>query len=158
MQMLESENTVSEIFESYSGDVFRYSLSLLKNSDDARDAVQEIFIKFIQTRSSFRGDCSIKSWLLILTRNHCFKQLNSKKAVIQSIDENLQGGYESNIETKISLNDALEKIGNEEFELIYLREYAGHSYQEIAEILNISIDNVKVKLFRVREQLRKHLR
>lgn len=156
--MLDKETAVAEIFETYSGEIFKYSMSLLKNSQDAQDAVQEVFVKFIQNRHSFRGDCSIKTWLLIITRNYCYQQLGGRDKSNQSIDENLLKVYDSNIDIKISLNDALEKIGKEDFEIIYLRAYAGHSYQEIAEILNISIDNVKVKLFRVREQLRKHLR
>jgi RNA polymerase sigma factor (sigma-70 family) len=156
--MLGNEKAVAEIFETYSGEIFKYSMSLLKNSQDAQDAVQEVFVKFIQSRHSFRGDCSIKTWLLIITRNYCYKQLGGKDKSNIPLDENLFKAYDPNIDIKISLNDALEKIGKEEFELIYLREYAGHSYLEIAQILNISVDNVKVKLFRVREQLRKYLR
>ena len=156
--MLEKETAVAEIFETYSGEIFKYSMSLLKNSQDAQDAVQEVFVKFIQNRHSFRGDCSVKTWLLIITRNYCYKQLSGRHKTNLSLDENLLRVYDPNIDIKISLSDALEKIGKEEFELIYLREYAGHSYQEIAQILDISIDNVKVKLFRVREQLRKYLK
>lgn len=156
--MLGKETAVDEIFETYSGEIFKYSMSLLKNNQDAQDAVQEVFAKFIQNRHSFRGDCSIKTWLLIITRNYCLKQLKGKDKTNLAINENLLKAYDPNIDIKISLNDALEKIGKDEFELIYLREYAGHSYQEIAQILNISVDNVKVKLFRVREQLRKYLK
>ena len=54
--------------------------------------------------------------------------------------------------------DAVKKLNKEEYELIYLREFACHSYLEISEILGISVDNVKVKLFRVRDQLRKYMK
>jgi len=156
--MLIDEKTVTEIFEDYSGDIFKYSLSLLKNNEDAKDAVQEVFVQFIKNKHSFRGECSIKTWLLVITRNYCYKRLGGKERNSLSIDDNCCKTYDPNLDMRISLKDALEKMGKEEFELIYLREYAGHSYQEIAHILNISIDNVKVRLFRVREQLRKILR
>jgi len=155
---VKEEKLFKELFSSYSDDILNYSMSLLKDSDDAKDAVQEVFIRFINSQSSFRGDCSYKTWLLVITRNYCYKKLNGKTNQPVLIDENFPHTYEPKLEEKITLNDALKKLKHEEFELIYLREYACHSYQEIAEILGISVDNVKVKLFRVREQLRKYLK
>ncbi len=155
---MKEEKTVKELFSSYSDDILNYSMSLLKDSDDAKDAVQEVFIRFINSQSSFRGDCSYKTWLLVITRNYCYKKLNGKANQPVLIDENFQRTYEPKLEEKITLNDALKKLNSEEFELVYLREYACHSYHEIAEILGITVDNVKVKLFRVREHLRKYLK
>ena len=72
---------------------------------------------------------------------------NSKQP--SRIDENTIKIYDPSFEDNISLNEAISKLDPEEFEIIYLREYACHSYKEMAEILGISVDNVKVKLFRV---------
>lgn len=154
----EEEKTVKELFSSYSNDILNYSMSLLKDYDDAKDALQEVFIKYINSKDSFRGECSYKTWLLTITRNYCFKKLNGKANKPIPLDENSLRTYEPKYEDKISLNDAMSRLSHEEYELIYLREYACHSYQEMAEILGISIDNVKVKLFRVRQQLRKYLK
>jgi RNA polymerase sigma-70 factor (ECF subfamily) len=151
-------NNVKELFEDYSDDILNYSLSLLKNYDDAKDAVQEVFIRFIKSQDSFRGECSYKTWLLTITRNYCFGKMNGKGRQPERIDDNFIKIYEPDIDGIISLKDALDKLNEEDTELIYLREYAGHSYREIAEILDISVDNVKVKLFRVREHLRKYLK
>jgi RNA polymerase sigma factor (sigma-70 family) len=155
--MLNKENNVKELFEKYSNDILHYSMSLLKDTDDAKDALQEVFVKFINSYDSFRGECSYKTWLLIITRNYCFQKLNGKAGKPVSIEENLSESYEPNLEEKITLDNAIKKLSSEEYELIYLREYACHSYKEMAEILGITIDNVKVKLFRVREHLRKYL-
>ncbi|PKL82532.1 MAG: hypothetical protein CVV24_09670 [Ignavibacteriae bacterium HGW-Ignavibacteriae-3] len=156
--MINKDKTVSELFKSYSNDVLNYSMSILKDYDEAQDAVQEVFVRYIKNEDTFRGDCTHKTWLLTITRNYCFKKLNGRAKLTETIDENFIETHGPNIETKISLNDALEKLTTEEFEIIYLREYACHSYQEMAEILGISIDNVKVKLFRVRGRLRKYLK
>jgi RNA polymerase sigma-70 factor, ECF subfamily len=156
--MLEKKKPVKELFESYSNDILLYSLSILKDYDDAKDAVQDVFAQFLKTEDAFRGDCSYKTWLLTITRNYCYKKLNNKSTQMQKIDENSSVTYEMNIETSISLNDALSGLSDDEYEIIYLREYAGYSYQEIAGILQISIDNVKIKLFRVRQKLRKYLK
>ena len=58
----------------------------------------------------------------------------------------------------ISLKDALIKLPEEYNELIYLREYEGYSYNEIAGITKLSLENVKIKLFRARQELRKILK
>lgn len=156
--MQKEVKTVTELFNSYSNDILNYSLSLLKNYDDAKDALQDVFVKFINNQNSFRGECSYKTWLLTITRNYCYDRLDGKAKQPERIDENFLKVYEPRLDDIISLNDALSKLSQEEFELIYLREYACHSYQEMAEILGISIDNVKVKLFRVRQLLRKYLK
>ena len=58
----------------------------------------------------------------------------------------------------ISLKDALMNLPEEYNELIYLREYEGFSYMEIARITKLSPENVKIKLFRARQELRKILK
>lgn len=150
--------TVGQLYKDYSNDVLNYSMSILKNYDDAKDTLHEVFEKYIKTENSFKGNCSYKTWLLVITRNHCFQKLKGKGVFTVSIDESNLKLFDPKIDDKITLNDAIKSLSKEEFELIYLREYACHSYSEMAEILGISIDNVKVKLFRVREQLRKYLK
>jgi len=146
-----------ELFDSYSDDIFNYALSLLKNYDDAKDAVQDVFVKFMSTQESFRGDCSYKTWLLVLTRNYCY-QKNSRIKQSLRLENNSKINYENDLDARITLNDAIARLNKEESEIIYLREFAGHSYKEMAAILDTSIDNIKVKLFRVRRQLRKYLK
>jgi RNA polymerase sigma-70 factor (ECF subfamily) len=132
-------------------------MSILKNYDEAKDAVQEVFVRYIKNEDSFRGECTYKTWLLTITRNYCLKKLNGRASRTETIDENIIVSSEPSIETKISLNDALAKLSKEEYELIYLRDFECHTYQEMALILGITIDNVKVKLFRVRKHLKKYL-
>jgi RNA polymerase sigma-70 factor, ECF subfamily len=156
--IFEKKRSAKELFQTYSGDVFNYSLSILKDYDDAKDAVQEVFIRFIKSEETFRGECSYKTWLLTITRNYCYRKSEGKSNQLQKIDGALPNAYEMNIDSSISLNDALAELSKDEYEIFYLREYAGYSYLEIAEILKISVDNVKVKLYRVRQRLRKYLK
>lgn len=155
--MINKDKTVTELFNLYSNDVLNYSMSILKDYDEAKDAVQEVFVRYIKNEDSFRGDCSYKTWLLTITRNYCFKKLNGRVNHTETIDENFFETHEPSIETKITLNDAMAKLSTEEYELIYLRDYECHTYQEMAVILGITVDNVKVKLFRVRKHLKKYL-
>lgn len=142
----------------HSKDVYRYAYSLLKNNEDAEDIVQDVFINYFEKSDSYRGDCSIKTWLLVLTRNQCYNVIKSRKIRQSESIEDINLGSDINyVEDKLNIEDALKILNGEENELIFLREYSGFSYKEIAQILNISIDNVKVRLFRAKQKLRKAL-
>lgn len=143
----------------YYPDVFRYAYSILGNSEEASDAAQEVFLKLVLHRDSFRQECSLKSWLLILTRNYCYNRRQQKDYNAASPEETaLVGNPESDLAQKLTLEAALKQLAPEANELLYLREVLGHSYQEIASITSQSLENVKIKLFRTRQQLRKLLR
>ena len=148
-----------ELYERYSKDIFRYSFSILKNNEEAEDAVQEVFVKYAESESSFKGECSYKTWLLIITRNYCFSRMRNKNFNNKDVDNrDFEQGFDPDYESQISLRDALMKLSEEHNELIYLKEYEGFSYKEIAEITKLSLENVKIKLFRARQELRKILK
>jgi len=161
MQILKEKNkilTLSELYEKYSKDIFKYSFSILKNINDANDAVQEVFLKYAQNESSFKGNCSYKTWLLVLTRNYCYNEIKSKNFNNKNIEDYiLNKHYEVDFDTRITVKEVLLKLSTEHNELMYLREYEGYSYKEIAEITEQSLENVKIKIFRARQQLRKLL-
>lgn len=147
------------MYERYSADIFRYSVSILKDEDDAKDAVQEVFVKYAENESSFKRNCSYKTWLLVLTRNYCYNKIRSSGYNNERIAEQvLNKSYEPDYDTSITIKEALLQLNFEESELIYLREYEGYSYKEIAEIIEQSLENVKIKIFRVRKKLREILK
>ncbi len=148
-----------ELYEKYSADIFRYSFSILKDSDEAKDAVQETFVKYAEKNDSFRGECSQKTWLLIITRNYCYNRRKSRNFREKELEiEKVERSYNPDFDLKISLENALNGLSPEENEMIYLREYENYSYKEITEIMGLSLENVKIKIFRTREKLRKILK
>jgi len=161
LQILKEKNKIlalHELYDKYSKDVFKYSFSILKNKDDAKDAVQDVFVKYAQNESSFKGNCSYKTWLLIITRNYCYNKVKSKNFNNERIEDHIFNKYyETDYDTNITIKDSLLQLSTEHNELIYLREYEGYSYKEIAALTEQSIENVKIKIFRARQQLRKLL-
>ena len=149
----------TDLFRKYSQDLYRYSLSILKDEDDAKDAVQEAFIRYIEKEKSFRGECSQKSWLLIIARNYCYSKLKRADQSNEIInDETFNECYELHIEEEITLNEALKSLNPLQNEVLFLKEYGGYSYNEIAEITNLTLENVKTILFRARQKLKKILK
>ncbi len=151
--------SLPELYERYSDHIFKYSFSILKNTEEAKDAVQEVFVRYAKNENSFQKDCSYKTWLLIITRNYCFNRIRNKNFKNEDIyDYDFNTSYNPDYDMQISLRDALQKLSGEYNELIYLKEYEGFSYKEIAEITKLSQENVKIKLFRARQELRKILK
>lgn len=148
--------SLPELYEKYSGDIFKYSLSILKNREEAEDAVQEVFVRYARNENSFKKDCSYKTWLLVIARNYCFNRIKNKAFKSESLNtDDFNKSYNPDYDIQISLKDALLKLPEEYNELIYLKEYEGFSYKEIAEVTLLSPENVKIKIFRARQQLRK---
>lgn len=146
-----------DTYKEYSADIFRYAFSLLKNRADAEDVMHDVFLKYMDGINSFNNECSVKTWLLVLTRNKCFNILAQKKARPSSDTSRMETEYRLDCDDRISLEEALLKMPDEDNELLYLKEYAGFSYAEISELTGLTLSNVKIKLFRARTLLRKLL-
>jgi RNA polymerase sigma-70 factor, ECF subfamily len=148
-----------KLYKEYSSDIFRYAFSILRNYEDSRDIVQEVFAKHFENEASFKGNCTYKTWLFVIARNLCFSSLKSRDYKTGRIDNyNPEKTYANTFDINISVRDALMKLPVDLSELLYLKEYEGYSYSEIAAITGLSVDNVGVKLFRAKKLLRKHLK
>ena len=151
--------SLSELYERFSKDIFRYSFSILKDEEKAKDAVQDVFVKYAESESSFKRNCSQKTWLLVLTRNYCYNKIKSKSYNNDRLENYTNSKfYENDYDSEITIKDALMQLNVEQNELIYLLEYEGYSYKEIAEITKQSLENVKIKIFRARKNLREILK
>lgn len=156
--LMKNTQKISELYSKYHADIFHYSLSLLKNQDDALDCVQEVFLKCSKSIDNFRGDCTEKTWLMVIARNYCFKLFKSKKNILEGLENFDDDNKDFTIDDKLTLDEALKSLSKDNYEILYLKEYAGFSYKEIAEILHISLENVKIRLFRIRKQLKDKVR
>ncbi|RJP70237.1 MAG: RNA polymerase sigma factor [Ignavibacteriales bacterium] len=159
MYKSEKENIpIADVFKLYAEDIFRYSYSILRNAYEARDAVQEVFLKYAESKNIFREECSIKTWLFTITRNYCYDITRKKKHSAEKIQEDfLLPVNNPDYENLISLKEAMKELTPDQNEIIYLRDYEGYSYKEIAELTGQSLENVKIKLFRAKQSLRKIL-
>jgi len=149
--------SLEELYITFFDDLFRYSFSLLRNKEDAEDVVQEIFTKHFENPEHYRGDCSIKTWLFTLTRNCCFDKMKKKKIFHSETESDIvDNAYNPvfRIEAKMVLQEALKLLTPEQNELLFLKDYAGYSYLEISELTGLSLENVKIKLFRTRKKLK----
>ena len=112
-------------------------------------------MRYSNNEHNFRGEASQKTWLLVTARNYCYSRLRKAEKRNSRIDEEVDQ-YPQNPEydLALTLNEAISRLTNEENELFFLKVYSNYSYMEIAELTNQKLENVAVKLHRIRKFLK----
>ncbi|MCL1865404.1 MAG: RNA polymerase sigma factor [Spirochaetes bacterium] len=163
----------SLIIKKYQNMVFRYVYYQFNNYDEALDITQDIFITVMEALKSFRQESKFSTWLYSIMVNHCknYRKKSSKYSLVplkiikqeDEIDIQLQD-YRENPETKVInedtifiIKDEIAKLPEDFREILTLRDIDGLSYNEISDILNINLSNVKVRIHRGREYLKNRL-
>ena len=150
------------------GAAYNLARWLLRDEHDAKDIVQDAYLKAFRCFDGFRGGDG-RAWILAIVRNTCYTWLRKARPSELTVpfDEEFHGcddaasGPEAEMlrnENAESLQYALEGLPVALREAIVLRELEGLSYAEIAEVADIPIGTVMSRLSRTRERLRQSLR
>lgn len=145
--------------------LYRYTLRLLKNEDEAKDVVQETMIKVWNKRDEMHTYENMEAWCMRVARNLSLDKLKSKHnqsvdlesaRELQSSDQSPYSSTEQS-DTMQAVNNYIDQLPEVQKQVIRLRDVEGFSYQEISEILNQNLNTVKVNLFRARKYVREQL-
>jgi RNA polymerase sigma-70 factor (ECF subfamily) len=146
------------LYSRYMHLVYGVCLKYLKNRDDAKDAVMQIFNKLIDELRNYEIK-QFKSWLYVITKNHCLMQLRSQKTAERRIN-NYKIEHVTSVESSIELHpidkddaendlhlkECIENLNDEQKNCIRLFYFENKCYHEIAESLNMNEKNVKSHL------------
>lgn len=143
------------LIERYSDKVFSYFIKFLGDRDEAFNLTNEVFYKAFKGIKNFNENKNFFPWLIKIARNEGINFIRKNR----NYEEHDIDGFEdeSDFERDIILEEALNKLNENDREIILLFYQQDFSYEEIANILNISLENVKVRIFRAKEKLRKLL-
>lgn len=162
------------LIERYTEKVFRLSMRITRNQEDAEDVLQEVFTSVFAKIGSFKEKSAFSSWLYRITVNTAYMKLRDRK---KHATVNIEGsnvvkesswvGKRSDINdvTFMSIRSELKKIlvaavGSlpKDYQAIFiLRDMDGLSNKEVANALSLSVPAVKSRLHRARLALRKDL-
>ena len=155
-----------EILTPYKDKMFRYAFSIAGNRFEAEDIVQEAIIKIWKRMDKFTEIDNKEAWVITIVRNLAIDKVRAKKKK-QTSDINDYFHISDNApspDLKLEQKDAVRKVSEimatlpeAQREIITLRDIEGYTYQEIAEIMDLKVDQVKVYLFRARKVLREKL-
>ena len=138
------------------------ALGLLGSHDAAMDVTQEAFIRAYRNFKNFNGKKRFFTWYYSILKNLCLnfirdrKRGNETEYIEFKENEHSQSKLGEAIENKElveKLQEAMEELDFNDREVIILKEFEDHTYNEIAEILNIPIGSVMSRLFYARKKL-----
>ena len=169
-------SSFEELVERYETKVNNLAMRLTRNSEDAEEVLQDVFITVYRKIAGFEGKAKFSSWLYRITVNAAFMKLRKRRQEQNvSLDEmmphiqNKATGYLSNLsargdtnalnnEVREALESAIAKLPDDYRAVFVLRDIDGLSNKEVGEILDLSIPAVKSRLHRSRLMLRRRLR
>jgi RNA polymerase sigma-70 factor, ECF subfamily len=181
------EHAYEMLIQRFEHPIFNIVSRLLDDPADAADVVQEVFLKVFRNVVAFRGESSIKTWIYRIAVNearnqrrwfsrHRRQEVNLETGETgDSYHTYQQGGHQKNYqnflpdpgrspfeltldrETQVLIEAALAEVNPKFRAALVLREIEGLSYEEIGEILEISLGTVKSRILRGRDALKKHL-
>ncbi len=151
------EAAYHELVDRFSQPLFRIAYSMVGNSADAEDVVQETFTAAFAGLERFRGESSLKTWLVqILVRQSARLQRSRSRRRTMRIDASEPAVVDSAMaaDSKMDVTEMLQTLSPEHREVIVLRELQSMSYEEMSETLKIPRGTVESRLHRARSELR----
>jgi RNA polymerase sigma-70 factor, ECF subfamily len=144
-----------EVFSRHREKAFALAFQYLRNREDAKDVVQEAFIKAYRNLRRFDLSRSFGPWLLTIVRNLSIDALRKRKHSGDELPERLPDSRRRADDDVLrgEVWTALETLSADHREIVFLRDYQGHSYTEIAEILGIPLGTVMSRLHHARRSL-----
>ncbi|KPN95077.1 sigma-70 family RNA polymerase sigma factor [Lysinibacillus sp. ZYM-1] len=163
MDREEKDFILEKMMIEYGNELVRLAFSFVKDTEIAKDMVQNTFIKCYKNLDSFRFDAQIKTWLYRITINECkdyLKSWNYKMVQVKSfINETAKSILPSTEKTVIDkynneeIKDTIFSLPKVYREVVYLYYYDSLKIEEIAEILDIPVNTVKTRLRRAKQRL-----
>lgn len=153
MPYLVNDQTYEDIIEKYCDMVTRICIVNLRNSDDAKDCFQNIFIKLYQSHTIFQSEEHLKAWLIRVSVNECKNYQKIFYRTVINIDDVIMKSSDQKFEL---LYEVL-KLPNKQRNVLYLYYYEGYQIKEIANILSMKENTIKSHLKRGREELKRRI-
>ena len=154
----------AQLYQRHKDALYAFCFRLLKDRDDAMDAVQETFVKIHKQLRSLKESSSFRAWMFAIARNEVYVVFRRRKTTNGLDGEaELVWGEETPLEIVIGeertklVQRVLGKLKPEYREVLLLREYEQLSYAEIAEVTGDTESSVKSRLFKARRALARKL-
>lgn len=154
---------LTEVVHRYQDFIYSCSMAKLRDAHLAEEVTQDVFIKLYRFSASFRGDSSLKTWLYKVCERACFdkiRQRNRHRTV--EVDRNLDMQVSHNDgeisllqeDRKAYIQQLVDHLDERSREVILLFYIEDLSIDEVADMLSLTVSNVKIILFRSRNKLK----
>jgi RNA polymerase sigma-70 factor (ECF subfamily) len=164
------ESAFREIVEKYQSKVFSIIHGIVRQRNDVEDIAQQVFAKVYFSIRNFDFRSSLITWIYKITVNECFDYLRKKKVRklvyesdmsedevrrVENTEPVLDRGTrtDSTLARRDYIVKLMDRVSDEEKNLLMMKEVEGYSVEELAGMLSMNENTIKVKLFRARQKL-----
>jgi RNA polymerase sigma factor (sigma-70 family) len=168
----EDQEALRVLFRRHEKPVYNLLYRMLSNHDDAEEALAEVFVKVWRAAATFKGDAKFTTWLFRIASNTARDFLRSRMtkrevSLEEVVVDEVQVAERSqtkvpdpeecaiNAEDRARILKAMKELSEEDRLLVSLYHFQELDYEEIAQIAGVPPSNLKVKLFRARQRLKK---
>lgn len=142
--------------------LLRFATQLLKDEDEAKDVVQDVFLKLWQKRDELEKVENVEAFAMRMTRNRCLDVIRATKTVPisaetdrrmkeETVDVHKQVEF---TESAIQIKKLINQLPDLQRTVMYLRDIEQLSYDEIAETTELQLNAIRVNLSRARKKVR----
>lgn len=168
------ELAFKSLVATYQDMVYNTALGIVQNAEDAEDVAQEVFIQVYRSIDQFKGDARLSTWMYRITTTKALDHIRSRKRkkrfafitslfgpndelIHEPVDFQHPGVTLDRKEQAALLFRMIEQLPDNQKVAFTLHKTEGLSYQEIADVMQLSVSAVESLLFRARQNLRKLL-
>jgi RNA polymerase sigma-70 factor (ECF subfamily) len=153
---------LGELFERHHRTVFDFLARMTGDRTAAEDLVQDVFVRILKYRASYRDEGSFETWMFRIVRNARADYFRTRRTASDVTDDGFDAASPAPGPASILERDdevervrrALLLIREDRRELIVLARYRGMKYEQIAELLDVDVGTIKVRMHRAMKELR----
>ena len=153
---------LSELYYSTSATVYAFALSILKNTQDAEDVLHDCYVNIFFAASTYRSAGKPLAWIMTITRNLCLQKFRVRQKIENPPPEDWESylAAQTNIspEDKLVLEECMNRLSDEERQIVLLHAVNGFKHREIADILSLPLPTVLSKYSRALKKLKQYLK
>lgn len=163
------------LVKKHQGRVFAVAGGILRNREDVEDTAQQVFLKAYFSLKRFDQRSAFSTWLYKITVNECWDLLRKRKVrplvfeselteeqahLYQATEDKKEGSPDvsDQLETRQQLDHWLDCLEERDRVMLVLKEVQGFTVEEVAEIMGINGNTVKVRMFRARQRVAERIR
>ncbi len=149
---------LGRLYHETSKAVFGFALSILKNTQDAEDILQEVYIRIWQSATQYSSRQKPMAWILTITRNLCLSRFKQNGKTLNMTPEQWETVAEDNsmfsVEDGLVLSTMLSHLNDDDRQIVVLHAVGGLKHREIAAMLDIPSSTVLSKYSRSLKKLK----
>lgn len=142
--------------------LYRLAYRFLKDPDDAKDALQEVYIKLWNLKDKLKEYKSIEAFAVTVTKNHCLDKMKLKRTVpLEAKHTYDRSNEDADPQLKLELKEDIKRVTDllsllpeQQRMILELKDIEGYSYEEIEEVMNVPVNTIRVNLSRARKKIR----